>query len=184
MSETNENPASDAVSTDPNNALSWRVLLAGRNPKVTLIRAAVLATVCFVIFKFVLLPARVTGASMEPTYRNGGVNLINRLAYMRSKPARGDVVGVKFTGSRVQLFKRVVALPGETFAIRRGVVYIDGQPLSEPYTTANLSWTTRTPPEPLPSGMYVVIGDNRTMDMNLHEWGKISSDRIVGKAVF
>lgn len=184
MSETNENPARDPVSTDATNALSWRVLLAGRNPKRTLVRAAILAAACLVIFKFVLLPARVSGVSMEPAYRNGGVNLINRLAYVRSKPARGDVVGVMFTGSSVQLLKRVIALPGETFAIRQGVVYIDSQPLLEPYTSANPDWTTRTPPEPLPPGVYVVIGDNRAMDMELHEWGKIKLDRIVGKAVF
>ena len=161
----------------------WWTPVIGRNPKITAIRAVSLVVVCFVVFRFVALPVRVRGVSMEPTYRNGGVNLINRLSFKRSKPMRGDVVGVKFTGESVQLLKRIVALPGERFSIRNGVVQIDGTPLEESYTTVNERWTTRTERE-LGSFEYVVIGDNRTMDMNLHTWGVVDRSRIVGKAVF
>jgi len=157
--------------------------LIGRNPKNTAIRAVSLVIVCFVVFRFVALPVRVRGVSMEPTYRNGAVNLINRLSFARTRPKRGDVVGVTFTGESVQLLKRIIALPGERFAIRNGVVQIDGEPLAEPYTEVNQHWTTRTERE-LGPFEYVVIGDNRTMDMNLHTWGVVDRSRIVGKVLF
>ena len=46
----------------------FRILAVGRNPKRTLVRAAVLAVACLVVFKWVLLPVRVEGISMAPTY--------------------------------------------------------------------------------------------------------------------
>ncbi len=161
----------------------WWHPLIGRNPKATLIRAVSIVVVCFIFFRFVALPVRVRGVSMEPTYRNGKVNLIYRLSYLRSQPRRGDVVGVTFTGESVQLLKRIIALPGETFRITEGVVLIDGNPLKEPYTTLNESWTTKTE-KTLGAFEYVVIGDNRSMGMNLHTWGVVDRSRIVGKAVF
>jgi len=75
-----------------------RVALIGRNPKRTLIRAVILAICCFVffkffVFKFIVLPVRIEGYSMFPTYRDWGINFVNRLAYRHAEPQRGDVVG-------------------------------------------------------------------------------------------
>src|ERR1035441_886806 len=60
-------------------APSWLLrVLIGRKPKRTLARIVVLVTVSFVVFKFVLLPVRVEGGSMLPTYKDKGVNFIDR----------------------------------------------------------------------------------------------------------
>ena len=56
-----------------------KILAIGSNPKKTLVRAFVLAVVCVVVFNWVLLPVRVEGISMEPTYSNHSVDVINRL---------------------------------------------------------------------------------------------------------
>src|ERR1035438_7263967 len=45
-----------------------QVLTIGRRPKATLVRITVLVVLCVVTFKFVLLPIRVDGISMQPTY--------------------------------------------------------------------------------------------------------------------
>src|SRR5271170_508078 len=74
---------------------SWlRIAAVGRHPGKTLIRAGILALACFIIFRFILLPIRVTGVSMVPTYKDHSINFINRLAYFRHEPQRGDVVGI------------------------------------------------------------------------------------------
>jgi signal peptidase I len=105
---------------------SWvRTVIIGRNPKVTLIRVAVLIVTCTVLFKYVLLPVRVNGPSMLPTYRENSVNFVNRLAYRNSDPKRGDVVAVRYSGASMMLMKRVVALPGETIEFVNGRVLID-----------------------------------------------------------
>ena len=47
-----------------------RIVVIGRNPKATLVRVVVLIVTSFVVFKFILLPIRVEGISMLPTYKD------------------------------------------------------------------------------------------------------------------
>lgn len=157
-------------------------MLVGRRPVRTLVRAGVLVVVSAVVFKFVLIPIRVTGISMEPTYRNGGINFINRLSYAKSKPQRGDVVGIQLAGYHVMLLKRIVGLPGERVAIIAGRVLIDGRPQTEPYTTANENWVREE--VRLGAQEYFVVGDNRVMSIELHDMREVDESRIVGKVIF
>lgn len=157
-------------------------LIIGRNPKRTVLRAAVLALAAFLIFKFILLPVRISGDSMDPTYRNGGINFINRLSYRFRSPARGDVVGVRYSGESIMLLKRVVGMPGETLAIEDGVVLINGRPLEEPYVANRASW--RVSARRLEADEYFLIGDNRDMPQKDHYFGSAPARRIVGKVLW
>ena len=76
-----------------------RIVLIGRRPKFTLVRIVVLGVGVFIVFGFILLPVRIDGPSMLPTYRTGGVNLVNRCAYLRQAPRRGDVVTIRISGA-------------------------------------------------------------------------------------
>jgi signal peptidase I len=116
---------------------------------------------------------------MEPTYHDGSVNLVNRLAYVRREPQRGDVVAIRFSGFKVMLMKRIVGRPGETIEFRRGRIYINGEFLEEPYVKQAFRWNS--PPETLGSDQYFVVGDNRAMRQTEHEHGKVDRERIVGK---
>ena len=50
---------------------SWlSIVVMGRNPKVTLIRVAALIVTFIIVVKFILLPIRVEGISMLPTYKD------------------------------------------------------------------------------------------------------------------
>src|SRR5438874_5209301 len=73
----------------------WGRMLIGRRPARTLARLIVLILVSFVLFKFLFLPIRVVGNSMVPTYHDGRINFINRLAFRWHGPKRGDVVAVQ-----------------------------------------------------------------------------------------
>ena len=159
----------------------WLALIIGRNPRRTLLRATCLAAVCYVVFKFVLLPVRVAGESMEPTYHSGTLNFINALSYLRSEPQRGDVVGVQLSGRSIMFLKRIVGLPGETVAFEKGMVKINGQPLDEPYQRNGSKWDRD--PERLDPEDYLVVGDNRSMEMEDHTFGKTKRARIVGRAL-
>jgi signal peptidase I len=163
--------------------VSWiQRVLVGRNLRRTLIRATIVAVVAVVVFKFILLPMRIDGQSMAPTYRSGGFNFVNRLAYLRHGPLRGDVVAIRMAGLSVMYLKRVVGLPSERVAIRQGVVQINGQPLDEPYVKQPGDWTVRE--FQLADGEYFVVGDNRAMRQQRHVFGVASRDRIAGKALF
>jgi signal peptidase I len=157
-------------------------VLIGRNPKRTLVRTVVLVAVSFVVFKFVLIPIRVQGGSMLPTYRESGFNLVNRLAYLFHEPRRGDVVAIRMrAGEHVMYMKRIVGLPGETVAFHHGVLYINGQPLDEPYVKLRGDWEHE--PEPDGPDQYYFVGDNRDMPWDDHVHGRAARDYIVGKVV-
>ncbi len=160
---------------------SWVVrVLIGRRPKRTLARIAVLVVVCFVVFKFVLLPIRVEGGSMLPTYRESGVNFVNRLAYLFHEPRRGDVVAIRLlAGEHVMYMKRIVGLPGETVAFHQGRLYINGQPLDEPYVKLPGDWERA--PEQIGPDQYYVVGDNRDMPWQGHTQGRARRELILGE---
>jgi signal peptidase I len=164
----------------------------GRNPKVTLLRAAAWAAVCVVVFKIVLVHVRVSGISMLPTCPDQSVYWVNRLAYVWHAPQRGDVVALRFIQTddsvsrleppHVMLLKRIIALPGETVAFVNGRVLINGKILDEPYESEDYPCFWNRAPVTLGSDQYYVVGDNRSMPPEDHTHGPYDRSRIVGKA--
>jgi signal peptidase I len=157
------------------------VRILGSNPRATLIRIAVLVVSSVVVFGFILLPVRMEGISMLPTY-SGGINFANRLSYRSRRPQRGDAVAIRMAGPGVVYVKRIVGLPGERLEIAIGVVLINGEPLVEPNVAHKQPWNM--PEVTLGADEYFVIGDNRGMPMRSHDFGKASRDRIIGKMMF
>jgi len=173
------NPSLEQPATTVSSSSVLSRIVFGRNPKRTLIRATVLAVVCLVVFKYILLPIKIDGPSMMPTYKEKGINFVNRLAYLRHEPQRGDVVAVRFTGPHVMLMKRIVGLPGETISFRHGKLYVNGEPQNEPYVKFPCDWDRR--PRVLSADEFFVVGDNRSMDIDLHVHGAAERKRILGK---
>ena len=154
-------------------------MLIGRRPARTLARLIVLILVSFVLFKFLFLPIRVVGNSMVPTYHNGRINFINRLAFRWHGPKRGDVVAVRLDSSRLVLMKRVVGLPGERIAIQAGRVVVNGRTLDEPY--ANVAGSPPSQSEiVLGPDEFFVIGDNR----DISAYGTVHQHELIGKVMF
>lgn len=152
----------------------------GRRPERTLVRIVVLVAVCLFVFKFVLVPIRVRGISMSPTYRDGRVDFVNRLPFIFHEPQRGDIVAIRTVGGeQIMFLKRIIGLPGETLAFHNGRAIINGKQLDEPYVHGPCSW--EHPPEPIGLDEYYVVGDNRTMEWGEHEQGRAKRQHIVGK---
>ena len=156
-----------------------RRLIFGRNPRRTTVRILVLAAVSAITFTWVLIPVRADGDSMLPTYSSGRLTLVNRMAYVRSRPRRGDIVAIRLAGPSVVYIKRVIGLPGERLAVLDGQVLINGEPLLEPYVRHQrrlwqLDELTLGPDE------YYVVGDNRSAS----DFGAVAAARILGRLVF
>jgi signal peptidase I len=164
-----------------------RILAMGRNPKTTLLRAAGLAVVCVLVFKWVLLPMRVQGISMTPTYADRSIHFVNRLSYFWHEPRRGDVVGIRLTDPQgwsaphIMYFKRIIGLPGEAISFAGGRVLVNGRTLDEPYEKGPCDWNTDA--VTLGADEYFVVGDNRSMAKEDHVFGRAERSRIVGKAL-
>ena len=90
---------------------------------------------------FIAQPFIVSGASMDPTFKDKQYLIVDELSYHLDDPLRGDVVIFKYPRNPKQYFiKRVIGLPGETVIVNgQGQVFIkdtDGNitlTLDEPY---------------------------------------------------
>lgn len=159
-----------------------RRIAFGSNPRRTAVRILVLAAVSLMTFRWVLIPVRTQGISMQPTYQSGAFTFVNRLAFVRRGPARGDIVAIRMAGPHVVYVKRIIGLPGDRLEIVQGQVLIDGAPLAEPYVQNRGPWDV--PEITLRDAEYYVIGDNRGMRASDHDFGRVDGGRILGRIVF
>jgi signal peptidase I len=109
---------------------------------------------------------------------------------------RGDVVVFKYPKEPERDFiKRVIGLPGDRVELRRKTVYINGQPLVEPYvrfvdapapegqvSPGDLRETYG--PVTVPDDQYFVMGDNRDRSEDSRYWGFLPRSYVKGQALF
>lgn len=142
------------------------------------IRLLLVACAAALVFTQVLIPLRIDGRSMEPTYRDGGFTFCWRQRFLFVEPGHGDVVAIRFVGRRVMLLKRVVALAGETVEFRHGLLLVNGRPVDEPYVAGPSDWELKA--RRVEPGKVYVVGDNRGVPMAGHRFGQVAKNRIVG----
>jgi signal peptidase I len=162
--------------------MTLREMLIGKSLGRTLIRGLLLGAVLIVGSQLVLTPVRAHGISMLPKYEEGQFIFVNRLAYRFSPIKRGDIVAIRLKGEDSVLVKRIIALPGETVHIVHGQVFIDGFALEEPYRRYFIPWEMKS--DTVGADEVFVIGDNRSMAMEGHEFGFARQAAILGRAIY
>ena len=160
-------------------AFSLKNIFIGKNPKVTLIRASIIAIIVWLVCSYLYLPFRAAGKSMEPTCQDGQWLFISARAYKSDRPQRGDIIAIRMTGHKISLLKRIVGLPGERISIKAGLLYINHKPYQESYMSDKGTWDLNE--QSLASDEYFVIGDNRLMPIKTHKFGKVKIHKIIGK---
>ena len=153
--------------------------IIGRRPRATLLRAATMICTAVLVFGWILVPLRLSGVSMLPTYQDGTFNFANRAAYWMREPARGDVVAIRMAGPHAFYVKRIIGMPGERIEIVAGAVTVNDEVLLEPTVSRRAAWTFA--PVTLAPGEFFVVGDNRSMKIENHDLGRVSRRKIVGK---
>ena len=172
-----------------------------------------------VLRSFVVEPFQIPSSSMVPTLKVGDFILVSKWTYgirlpvIRNKiieinsPERGDVM-VFFPPHEDRYFiKRVIGLPGDEIHVLNGVLYINGDKMSqkiladevaaprsvvmtEDLTGVEHAIQKRLLPTRLsqnftavvPEGHYFMMGDNRDNSSDSRVWGPVPEERIVGKA--
>jgi len=138
-----------------------------------------------VIIVFLYQPVKVEGTSMAPLLSDQERIFINKFVYRFEPIERGDVVVFWYPLDRSKSFiKRVIGLPGETVEIRRGVVYVNGQIVPEPYVPPRYADVTDYGPIRVQRGSYFVMGDHRISSNDSRVFGPVPSQYIYGRAVF
>jgi len=111
----------------------------------------------WLVREYAVTPIQIVGRSMFPTFHEGQLAVVNRLAYRVRAPRRGDIVVVKTRNEL--MIKRIVGLPGEEMDILDGVVRVNGCPLEEDYVRLRDHGNVKA--GILGPDNYLVIGDNR-----------------------
>jgi signal peptidase I len=155
-------------------AINWRMALSESMQVIA--PALVLA----MIVHFFLAQATVVyGQSMEPNLYQHQRLVVDKISFRMHPPQRGDIVVLDLPEMEEMLVKRVVGLPGERVEILNGVVYINGEPLPEPFPHDLTAYDM--PELALPPLNYFVLGDNRGNSNDSRAFGGIHRDHIVGR---
>jgi signal peptidase I len=195
----------EPTSADPGTPKKHRnpvVQFLGELPGL-IIMAFVLA---LVIKTFLVQAFYIPSGSMEPTLVPGDRVLVLKVPYYFHDPRRGDIVVFEdpdpsgepdrglvggifhwmFEGLGVQrpdsedFIKRVIGTPGDVVHARDGVVYVNDEPIDEPYLTQPTEDFSR---DTVPPGRLFVMGDNRGNSLDSRfSLGFVPIDKVVGKA--
>jgi signal peptidase I len=136
---------------------------------------------------FVVEAFWIPSESMVPTLLVGDRVLVNKFIYRFKGPERGEIVVFESVeSSEEDLIKRVVGVPGDEVAVRRGRLYLNGEPRKEPYVVEdpcrrNLPKTCAFGPTTVPEGHVFVMGDNRANSRDSRFFGPLPEGNIEGK---
>jgi signal peptidase I len=166
----------------------------------------------FFVRTFVVQAFKIPSGSMEPNLLIGDHLLVNKFVFAPTLTSlertllpidpirRGDIIVFKYPEDPSRDFiKRVIGLPGDTIEMRNKKVYVNGEPLDEPYvhfiyppddggssaTDVSGGDLLRSfPPMMVPPDNYFMMGDNRDNSQDSRYWGFMPRDYVKGKALF
>ncbi len=133
----------------------------------------------------------VNGESMMPTIEEGNRLIVNKIEVEFRSPDRFDLI-VFHANSEEDYIKRVIGLPGDRIEYENDQLYVNGEPVDEPYLddykkllfdgqlTEDFTLLDKTGHSTVPEGHYFVLGDNRRHSYDSRHIGFISKNEIVG----
>lgn len=161
---------------------------------ITLSVIIVLLVALIAVLLFVATPMTVSGDSMLPSLHDGDKVLVLKVGI---EIERGDIIVFERPGGTDPPVKRVVGMPGD--AVRYDVYerawYVNGERYDDfapegGYPANYLSRSDAQVVEDLTGAgitvgedEYFVLGDNRTISKDSHEYGCIKADWITGKVI-
>jgi signal peptidase I len=167
---------------------------------------AIAVLLALVIRTLVVQAFTIPSGSMMDTLLVGDYILVNKFLYgpeipfteqrvpgLRD-PQRGDIIVFKYPQDEKRDFiKRIVGTPGDTVQVRGHQVYVNAQPIREPYVKraegsppstgqTYCGYAYGCEPTVVPPNSYFVMGDNRDNSQDSRYWGFVKRDKIKGKA--
>ena len=146
--------------------------------------------VILILFLLVFRVIVVSGDSMKRTLLDGDYLLLLSNTFYH-EPEYGDIVVIskKSFDNGAPIVKRIIATEGQTVDIDfdKGIVYVDGTALSEPYINSPTTLSEGTQfPLTVEENCVFVLGDNRgvSKDSRHPQIGIIDNREILGKAIF
>ena len=147
----------------------------------TLLPYIIIIVVVLFIKAFIVTPIKVNGESMYPTLEEGDIMILNKTAYYFNKPKRFDIVVVDMPDE--YLIKRVIGLPGEHIEYKNNTLYVDGKKIEENFKHGKTDDFNikELGSDTVPSGYYLVLGDNRGNSLDSRELGFMKEEQLLGR---
>ena len=154
-----------------------------------IVELVVVLGLAYVLVSFFGIRTNVVGQAMEQTLENDDDILVNKFAYIISKPKQGDVIVFLPNGNKKSHYyvRRVVAVPGDTVQIKDGALYVNDELYKESTDVASMEDAgIASDAVKLEKDEYFVLGDNRnnSEDSRYANIGNVKRDYIIGKAWF
>lgn len=157
-----------------------------------------------IVRTYVIAPFKIPSGSMIPTIQIGDHIFASMYSYgawlpftddkLLAQPVkRGDIVIFPYPRDpSIDYIKRTVGLPGETLEIREDQVFINGEPLDEPYAyfegkqrlALGGDRISNFGPITIPDDRLFVMGDNRYNSADSRFWGFLDAQQVMGKGRF
>ena len=132
---------------------------------------------------FVVEAFWIPSASMVPTLKYGDRVLVNKFIYRFTEPERGDVIVFKSVqGDDQDLIKRIVGVEGDEISVRRGKLFVNGEPQREPYVNRKYPDRSFYAPTTVPKDHVFAMGDNRANSQDSRVFGPVPEKNIEGEA--
>lgn len=162
-------------------------------------QAIVFTLVIFLIYNFFFATTTVYNTSMYPTVQEKDMLFMVKFG----ETTRGDIVSFKSEltlsakdyedlsflqkilhkeGERKNLIKRVIAIPGDFIEVKDGMVYLNDEPLNEPYVSSYI--TGEVERQQVPENKYFMMGDNRSASQDSRVMGYVDKDDFIGRVIF
>ncbi len=146
---------------------------------------AVVVGVAIFLFIYFFDDVKVSGTSMEPTFSDADVLLLDKFTYGFVGAERFDIIAFTIDNSDTVYVKRIIGLPGEKVQIKDGSIYIDGKLLKTDIVAEDIL-NAGDVAEVITLGKdeYFVLGDNRnnSEDSRFASIGMVKEANIIGKA--
>lgn len=150
---------------------------------------AIVILLAFLVVQFVAQTLTVRGESLEDTFKDGDVVLVNKLLYKISEPKRYDMVAFRTENSSDNHYsiKRIVAVPGDSVRIEDGVLKVNDEAITEFPAFSDIANPGLAKDEiVLGDEEYFVMGDNcnNSEDSRVVSVGNIKRENMIGKVHF
>ena len=137
----------------------------------------IIIVIVILIKKFIFTPIKVNGPSMNDTFHDGDIMILDEISYRFKDIKRFDIVVIKYQDEFI--IKRVIALPGETVEFHNNKLYINGEYVKEDF---NYKKTLDFDKVRVPKDCYFVLGDNRVNSVDSRMIGPVKKSDIRGHA--
>ncbi|MFV0394839.1 MAG: signal peptidase I [Coprobacillaceae bacterium] len=154
-----------------------------KNVILEYIKVIVITLVVTYFILFFIQISQVQGSSMEPTYEEGNIVIVEKVFYKMGDPSYNDVIVIDSHVAERNYIKRVIGLAGDHLEIKDGKLYRNGDLIEEDYIKEPMLGEDMI--VDIPEGKVFVMGDNRNRSSDSRELGYFDvEDDIVGKVIF